>query len=159
MPIAYTRIGGGPTDGSNFLRAARDVIRVLNQELSPVGEAVKGEAQGFIDIAGTQRYWSGTFNTAQGPRGRAGRGRIDSGHMRAAIDFRVTHGAGVGIDVGWIHQYEEYFGAQEDGFSAGGFRPSQTVEGMGMFQHLRVYMRGKVDEAADRAMERIVSGL
>jgi hypothetical protein len=140
---------------------ARDITRIIEEELMVAGEAGKGEGQGFIAIAGTDREWTGPFNTAQGPRTRSGSGRIDSGAMQEAFGFRIERGLDVHLSVGWVNpgEWQEYFGAQDKGFSAGGFRVSQTVEGMGVLAHLSVYMRGKVDEALYRAERRIVNGL
>lgn len=161
----YTRIGGGPIGGAGYLAVTPQIRKIINEEFHEVGEAALGEAQGFIDIAGTNNIWSGWFgDRSGGARDRSGASRSHTGAMKKALDFRVFAGASdFGLDVGWIHPgtYEDYMGEQEHGFTHGGYRGphSAVVAGMGMFQHLRVYLRGKVDEAADRAMDRITSGL
>lgn len=154
MPLRYTR-SRGSVGGEDYIAMAKQLPVIFNQELSVAGEQGKAEGQAYIGIAGTQRQWNGNFKG----RTAANRGRIDTGEMQDAFDFRVTRGNGVGLDVGWTSKYKEYYGAQDEGFSAGGFRPSQTVEGMGAMAHMRFYMRGKVDSAIDRAVERIVNGL
>lgn len=154
MPIRYTR-SRGSVGGEDYIRMANQLPVIFNQELAVVGEQAKAEGQKYIALSGTQQTWKGTFKGRSGPN----RGRIDTGQMQKAFEFRVTRGQGVGLDVGWINGYQEYFGAQDEGFSAGGFRPSQTVEGMGLTAHMRFYMRGKVDQGIDRAMERIINGL
>ena len=157
---SYTRLRTGPLDGRNYSKLGKNANRIIERELIPVGEAAEGEAKGFIEIAGTNRQWSGMFTDRDGgKRDHSGIGRVHTGAMRDAISFRVTRGKGLGIDVGWIKNYEDYFGAQEHGFSAGGYRFAQDVEGMGMFQHLRVYIRDKLDEAADNIMEEFTRGL
>ena len=154
------RTSGGALNGS-YGKTARQVKSIVNRHLAPVGEAASAEAKAFIGISGTQTIWQGAWRSGDGLRTRTGpgRGRIDTGEMQRAIDFRVTHGAGIGIDIGWIRNYQDYFGAQETGFHAGGVRPDQWVEGMGMFQHLRVYTRIRVTEAAGDIMEEIQRGL
>lgn len=159
---SFIRARGGPANGDQFGKTAKQVNSIMNRHLAPVGEAAAAEAKGFINIAGTQRTWSGAWPTrvpGGAPRTGPGRGRVDTGEMRDAIDFRVTHGSGIGIEVGWIRNPKEYYAAQEHGFYAGGFRADQFVEGMGMFQHLRVYTRVRVLAAADDIMKEIRSGL
>lgn len=152
MGARFTRLGGGSPLG-NYGRMSREVRTIMNQELTPLAQAGVGEAQGYINIAGTGHVWGPGW-----PSG-APRGRVQSGEMRDAVEYRITQGQTLRIDIGWLRNYKEYFGAQESGFSAGGFRPSQTVEGMGMFQHLRVYMRVKLTNAGDRVIERVANGL
>lgn len=164
--VHYVRVGSGPVDGANFRKMAKEFPTILNNEFAALGEDAKGEAQGFIDIAGTFQYWSGAFTDVHqggGKRSHSGKGRKNTGAMRDAIDFRIVKGShfGLGLDVGWINDdWEPYMSAQDSGFTHAGYRrESQKVQGMGMFQHLRVYMRGKVSEAADRVIERVADGL
>lgn len=151
--LQYTRVGGGATGGANFRKMSKELFNIYADEMAEAGKDGVGEAEGFIRIAGTGNSWR--WNGRDG----AGAGRIDSGLMLSKLDYRITRGKSVGVDVGWINFWQEYFGAQDAGFSAGGARPDQAVEGMGMLAHLRVYMRGKVDAALDRAEERIMNGL
>ena len=153
MGLQYTRVGGGSLDGGSYREMAKNLRNIYAEEMEDAGKAGVGEAEGFIDMAGTGNTWR--WNGRDG----AGAGRIDSGLMRAKLDYRLTRGQSIGLDVGWVDFWREYFGAQDAGFSAGGARPDQAVEGMGMLAHLRVYMRGKVDGALDRAGERIINGL
>ena len=165
MKVKYIRVGSGPIGGLGFTRMSPQINKIINQELSTAGEAGLGEAQGFIDIAGTANEWSGFFKDLHqggGVRGKSGRARRNTGAMRDALDFRGVKGSafGVGLDIGWLNKYEDYMGAQDAGFTHSGYRKENLqVKGMGMFQHLRVYMRGKVSDAADRVMERVTSGL
>lgn len=165
MGVRYTRVGGGPVGGENYQKAGPMFRKIVNQEFAAVGEEGLGEAQGFVDIAGTNRQWTGVFRdrSEPTPRDRSGRGRVHTGNMRNALDFRVYMGSTeMGVDLGWIHDssFEEYMLAQDTGFSAPGYRfDHQFVQGMGLFQHLRVYMRDRVSKAADRIMERFQDGL
>lgn len=153
--IKYTRVGGGPANGDSYRQMADMLQSIFEEELTEVGKEGVQIAQDFIETAGTGKTWTGRFKGREG----APAGRIDSGSMRDNISYRIYRGQGVGLDIGWVNFWEEYYGAQELGFSAGGFRPSQAVEGMGMLAHLRVVMRAKVDAALDRAERRILDGL
>jgi hypothetical protein len=79
--------------------------------------------------------------------------------MRDNFKYRVIHGKGIGLDIGWVHGYEDYFGAQDQGFDAGGFRPNQFIKGMGVVAHVKFEARAIVDDAVDRAIGRVLSGL
>ena len=146
----------GKVGGASYRETAKQIQGWIEEELTVAGEAGKGEAQGFVDIAGTQESWSGTFKGRTGPNA----GRNDGGDMRKALDYRIIRGKSVGLVVGWPYIWEKYFGAQDAGFDAPGFRRAdQHVEGMGLMAHLRFYMRDRVDSALDRVEERILNAL
>lgn len=156
--IKYTSTRGGGLNGNSFREMAAEMQDIFWEELTQAAQEGEAEAKAFIGIAGTQHTWTGAFKGRTGPN----RGRIDTGAMQRAVSYRVHRGGqNVQLDVGWIHpgEYEDYFAAQDEGFSAGGFRPSQTVEGMHMLAHLRYYMRDRVDLAMDRAVGRIFDGI
>lgn len=162
MGVRYIRTRSGPIDGLGYRLTLPGVNGIINREFSALADEALGEAQGFVDIAGTQAAWTGWFrdvNQGGGVRSGPSRGRVNTGQMRDALSVRITRGTALGLDIGWINRVEDYFLAQEYGFSAPGYRNAeQFVQGMGMFQHMRKYMDGKVSEAADRVMEEIVSG-
>lgn len=162
MAIHYTRAGGGDLGGTAFFEMARDLQGIIEEELADAGADGVLEGQKIIESSGTGRSWNGSFRDRDGSiRSGSGSGRVHTGKMLRAVDFRVLRGKESGLDVGWIHpaDWEEYFAAQDQGFEAGGYRPSQFVAGMGMIAHLRFYMRVTTDEAIDRALRRISDGL
>jgi hypothetical protein len=161
MGIRYTRTRGGRTDGSSYHQMAAKLSSIIEEEMDQAGRDGRDEARRIVETSGTGRVWSGPFRGRSGSvRTESGPGRVDTGHMRDALDYRITRGRDVGLDVGWIRIWEEYFGAQDRGFSSPGYRNAPlAVEGMGVMAHLHVFMRGRVDEALDRATERIVNGL
>jgi len=134
---------------------AAELQNIVEDELAVAGKEGMEVGRDFVENAGTGNSWTTDFN------GRTGSspGRVDTGNMRDAVEYRIIRGKGVGLDVGWVNHWEPYFGAQEGGFSAGGFRPNQVVKGMGMMAHLKAHMQGKVDVALDHAIERIIDGL
>lgn len=152
----YTRKGSGQDWGQPYGAMARQLQNIIEKELRVAGVESAAEAVAFIDIAGTQNAWFGTFKG----RTQSNRGRRDTDTMRDSISYRIARGKDISLDVGWPHRYEEYFGAQDQGFSAPGFRANeQWVEGMGMMAHLKTYARDRVDLAMDRAMKEIANGL
>lgn len=154
--VHYVRISGkGDLHGGNYFAMAANLKNIVEDELIVAGKAGAAEGRDFIDTAGTGNSWATDFNG----RSSSSPGRVDTGNMRDSVAYRIFQGKGVGLDVGWVHHWEEYFGAQEKGFSQGGFRPNQVVKGMGMMAHLRAQMEGKTDAAMDRAIERILDGL
>lgn len=161
MGVKYTRSRGGALDGTPYFAMAKDILDIIQEELTDAGADGLLEAQQVVETSGTNRQWSGDFTDRNGTRrSGSGAGRIDTGEMLNALEFRVIKGKSIGLDVGWLHVWETYFGAQDQGFEASGYRSAnQAVEGMHVISHLQVYMRGKVDEALDRAEERIVNGL
>jgi hypothetical protein len=139
---------------------AKDLQIIIEDELDAAGKDGQQEGRKVIETSGTQKEWTTPFNG----RTSGGQGRIESGHMDDAMDYRVIRGQQVGLDVGWIRIWEEYFGAQDRGFDALGYRrPSASgndhVVGMGVMAHLHVFMRARVDTAMDRSVERIIDGL
>lgn len=156
--LKYTR-AKGDVMGTPYREMARDLQGIIEQELTKAGKDGKREAQITLEAANTGRAWQA------GPWGETGSGnRIQTGTMYDALDYRIVRGKQVGLDVGWPRVWADYFGYQDKGFSATGFRRSSptlgdNVAGMGIIAHLQTYMRGTVDEALDRATERIVNGL
>lgn len=161
--LKYTR-NNGPVGGGPYRKMAKDLKSIYEQELTAAGEEGKDEGVRHIESSPSAVGWSGSFRDRNGGRRSApgpGPGRVHTGKMRDALDYRIVRGKNVGLDVGWIHIWEEYFGAQDVGSDATGYRPStsRAIKGMGVMAHLRTFMRGSVDEALDRADKRIVNGL
>lgn len=161
MGVRFTRTRTGAFD--NLGSISGFVIDTLEKYLTEAGEAGKGEAQGVVESSGTNREWSGPFKDRNGNiRTSSGEGRVDTKDMLNALDYRLIRGKDIGLDVGWTDPslWQAYFAAQDEGFDAPGYRYDyQYVPGMHVVSHLAVYMRGKVDEALDAALEEIVNGL
>lgn len=162
MGVQYTRSGGhGDLFGSEYFNMAKNLQEIIEEELEDAGADGLLEAQETVENAGTGNTWPSPFRDRDGTvRSGPGQGRINTGKMISALDYRTYRGQGVGLDVGWIRIWEEYFGAQDEGTDATGYRNGgRAIEGMGVIAHLRTYMRDRVDEAMDRAIERINDGL
>jgi len=160
--LRYTRSKGGVLDGTPYREMAKNVKNIIEEELSDAGAEGVLEARDFVSNAGTGKQWSSPFRDRDGTvRSGPSAGRIASGKMYRALDFRLIRGKGVGLDVGWPGIWEEYFGVQGgEGFSAPGYRRvNKHVQGMGLIAHLRTYMRDRVDEALDRVEKRVADGL
>lgn len=160
--VRYTRNKGGVMDGTPYRQMAANLQSIIEEELADAGADGVLEARDVVETSGTNRQWDGSFRDRNGNlRSGSGSGRVDTGEMLDALDFRVIHGkSGAGLDVGWIHLWEAYFGAQDEGFDAPGYRnANQHVEGMHVISHLRHYMRGTVDAALDRVVVRMMKGL
>jgi len=151
--IKMVRVGGGAIDGVAYRSMAPRLQGIYEEEMRDAGVDGVIEAQRFIDTAGTGRSWSWSN------RDGAPAGRIDSDTMKEALDYRLRRGVGIGLDVGWVNFWQEYFTAQDLGFNEGGARPDQFVAGMGMISHLRSFMRDRVDQAMESAEQRILYGL
>lgn len=158
MAIQYTR----SLAGQNWARMARELQGIVEEEMAEAGLESVQEGQRVIEQSGTGNAWSRPFpDLKQGGTIRSGpaAGRINTGDMLNALSFRIVSGRGVGLDVGWIDMFQDYFMYQDQGFSAGGYRAAAFVRGMGVMAHLQVYVRARVDEAVDRAIERMMNGL
>lgn len=157
MGMSYSRSDGKPTGGSPYFNMASELNSMIEAELDTAGKVGADEGQRFIrEDAGTGNEWTRPWSngrTASIP------GRVDSGAMASAMDHIVTKGKAVDLDIGWVRIWEEYFGAQEEGFTQGGSRPSRVVAGMGVMAHLQTYIRSAVDGAVDTVIERVVDGL
>lgn len=163
MGVKYVRVGK-QVGGQPYYQMAKEMNSILLQEMHEAAKEGGRHAREFIGRAGTARAWheSGFSDPKQDTVGRrysSRRTRSNTGAMRDDIDYTTSLGSTVQVRVGWVRNYEKYYGIQDDGFSAGGFRPDQVVEGMGMMDDLRAFMRDRTDEALDRAMRRINNGL
>lgn len=159
MGVQYTRTGGKPVGGQSYRDMAREMQNIYEEEIQYVGQQAKDELNRYFRTVSTGRSWT------PGPWGQGGTGdRVDTGDMKADLDVRVYRGQGIGLDVGWVHDFQEYYRYQDEGFEATGFRHprligSDVVAGMGLIAHMNYWLRDKVDEALDRAGKRVVNGL
>ena len=156
MGIQYTRRGGKPANGQSYRDVTRRLSSIYEDEMAEAGQDAQEQMMSYFRMQGTGKSWSA------GPWGQGGTGdRVDSGDMKRDLSVRVYRGSGVGLDVGWVHNFQDYYRYQDEGFTARGFRrPSNrpggdVVEGMGLTAHMSEWLRGRVDQALDRAEERI----
>lgn len=130
---------------------------IIEAELEKAGRGGLEEARALLNASGTGKAWG------KGPWGDGGTGnRRDTDDMYDALDYRLIRGRNVGLDVGWPRIWKDYFGYQDRGFEATGFRnpsPNDAVAGMGIIAHLRTHMRESVDVALDNIEKEIVRGL
>lgn len=159
MPSQFTRVGRG-FQGGDFLKLPGLIQEFVANELEDVGADGLLEAQSIVESSGTGSEWSGPFRDRDGTiRSGPGQGRIASGKMLRALEYRIYRGKNVGLDVGWLHIWEEYFGAQDEGFEAGGYRANKKIQGMGVIAHMRTYLRDRVDTAIDRGVRKALDAI
>lgn len=153
MAKKYIRQSGSLIDGKPFFELAKNLQKYYEDELEEAGKLSEDEAKQFIDNAGTGRSWAAPWNG----RWASSPGRVESGNMRNDIKYRIIRGQNAGLDVGWLDTWQEYYKAQELGFSAGGARPAQVVQGMNLFGHLRGFVRDRVQEAVARGTDKALN--
>lgn len=163
MTIKYVR-NNGQVNGESYRKMAREIKNIVRDEMVEVGKESAKHAHELVGRAGTGRAWheSGFPDPKQGSfvrRFSSRNTRANTGNLRDSLDYATSVGSTFELRVGWVNHYEDYFGFQEKGFSAGGFRPAQVVKGMGILADLRAFTRDKADLAMDRVMERINNGL
>ena len=107
----------------------------------------------IVETSGTGQGWSREFYAKNKPqRGNlkdySEPGRVNTGNMRDLIRARLERGGERTIAAfGWIDALsseDQYIRAQEYGFSAGGFRPDQTISGMFARRDARLYVQQRV---------------
>lgn len=167
MGARWVRQGRRGPGGEDYRNMSRELQVIVMEEMTAAAQAGEREAKRYISVAGTRRQWNGSFPDLKqggGRRSAPSRGRINTGEMRDAITYRVVRGATVQARVGWLNEYEDYFGFQDEGFSAGGYRELvsttiRAVEGMRLMAHMRAFMRDQSDDAMDRIVKRVINGL
>ena len=159
MAIRYTR----SMAGQNWARMSRELQGIVEEEMADAGLESAQEGQCVIENSGTGNEWSSPFTDVhQGGTRRSGpgAGRINTGQMLNDLSFRLVTGQGVGLDVGWIDRFLDYYAAQDRGTGATGYRHGgRAIVGMGVMARLQVFVRARVDEAVDRSIERMMRGL
>ena len=157
ITMSYSRSDGKPVGGSPYFQMADNLRNMIEKELDDAGEVGAQEGQRFIrEDAGTGNTW--LFPWSDGRTGSYP-GRVNTGNMASAMDYKITQSPEVDLDIGWVRIWEEYFSAQESGFTNGGSRAGKVVEGMGVMAHLTTYIRSAVDGAIDRVIDGVVNGL
>lgn len=160
--MQFTRVGGKPANGRSYREVARNLQKYYEDEIARVGEGAEDELRSVTRRAGTGNVWSAgpsKFMTRSSWQAGDTGDRIDTGDMLDDLNVRVYRGKGIGLDVGWIYRYRDYYGLQDVGFSTGGLRGSQEVAGMGVIAHMSVWLRKEVDAALTRAEKRIQNEL
>jgi len=164
--VRYRR-GSFARDAANVSAMAKSgAEKIINEELTKVGVAGEREAKKFVNRAGTGTTWeNGPFPDLKqggGLRDAPSRGRVNTGEMRDALTYKLKKGGNVlvQVEVGWPTRFKDYFGYQDQGFSAGGYRervqsPVRAVEGMGLMAYMRFFMRDQMQAASDRIIKRL----
>lgn len=107
----------------------------------------------LVETRGTGEGWSREFRAKEKPRrgnlkDYSDPGRVNTGNMRDLIRARLERGGVRTIAAfGWIDplaDQDQYIRAQEYGFTKGGFRPDQSVEGMFARRDARFYVQKQV---------------
>lgn len=168
-------------DVTNVLRKIEDAgqaASIANQELQiEVARAGQEKMKELIQERGTgSRRWgyrerNGIFKPTPLPakvkprsgnlKSSGGRARVNTGRMMDAVRVRFETGGSKAFSAfGWINppaSDEAYFQAQENGFTAGGFRPDQKVEGMFALRDARLYVTKEVLPRLIRKYERRIA--
>ena len=136
----------------NIPEAMEDLqIELANEGADKMREYI--ETRGVYGMTG--RIWNRRFNG----RDRSAPGRVDSGKMLDAVGIKIQKGANKTFSIfGWVGEFEEYFRAQEYGFSKGGFRPPIEVPGMFALRDARRYVENILPRLAKKYENRIARG-
>jgi len=110
--------------------SAVDKVRAVEKQLAAATEALQIEAaeagrdkmREIIETSGTGRAWQRSHYAKDG--GRVGTlrrgsfgGRVNTGNMRDSVSVRFEgRGANRVAAFGWIRNFEDYFGYQDQGF-------------------------------------------
>lgn len=164
MPQKYVVRGVRGPGGQPYWDMADSLKDIAFDEVEAASEEGLEEARRYVRSAGTGRSWdpSGFPDLKQGGARRyaPSAGRINTGEMLNALRAEVRTGNTAQGRVGWLDDYEDYFGYQDRGFTAGGYRRvRQDVAGMGLMAHMRTWFKVRAAQAADNITRRAISGL
>lgn len=151
----------------NSIEAKKQATPALSQELSmEMATAGKEEIQRIIETSGVGRTWKvrplpAKWDPRRGiDRESSSPGRVNTGQMRDSVRVRFEGGGSRKIAAfGWINapaEDQQYFLAQDRGFSAGGFRPPVGVVGMFALRKARKHV---VDEVLPKLSKKFVRRL
>ena len=139
-------------DANNFSNLEPMVRRLVVEAVSRVAEETEQYAKDEIqNNRGTGKSWTAARG-ANWDRTGASPGRDDTGRMRNAIKSTVNTGSTVQARVGWLDEYEDYFGYQEDGFE---HQFAGAVKGMGLMKDVSSKSRDLLAIEADELMKKI----
>lgn len=142
-------VGDMAKSASNFRAAAAGISGDARDELQAAGEQLQAEGQRIISSTGTNREWSREWYGRSG----SGPGRINTGAMVGDYEFDIQSGSVINrLRVGWINNFEKYYGFQDKGFN---HWVGVTVAGM----ELQSKMKGLVRSATNNVGIQIVNGL
>jgi hypothetical protein len=145
-------------------KAADIALEDMQIELANIGKEKMVE---YIETGGTGKTWlkpmpAKKIPLSGSPRSSSLPGRVNTGRMRDAVRVKLEKGnKRVTAGFGWIDAPsgdEEYFKAQEYGFSAGGFRRAMSVPGMFALRDARLYVVTVLPRIAKKYQNRIAGG-
>ena len=100
---------------------SKNIAKRAHEELKEVAKEGETKLKGMIRAKGTGKGWYWDYGgMAHGHPGRLGGygGRVASGKMLNAVTSEVrAGGSSAEARIGWVKEYEDYFGYQETGFS------------------------------------------
>lgn len=154
----------------NNIEARKQATPALSQELSmELATAGKEEVQRIIDTSGVGRPWKvrplpAKWDPRRGSdRNISSPGRVNTGQMRDAVRVRFEGGGSRKIAAfGWINapaEDQQYFLAQDRGFTKGGFRKPVEVRGMFALRDARKYVADELlPKLSQKYVRRIARG-
>ncbi len=110
----------GPDLGDWAKREVEEITQGVVRAVERTADELRDEIKHVIETNGTGRTWSRDWGNM--PHGTPGRtqsapGRVASGKMGRAVKSRLSQSkSAIRGEAGWIDEYEDYFGAQEEGF-------------------------------------------
>lgn len=135
-------------DITNALRKFENVgkeVQLANEEMQmELARAGQEKMKEFIETGGTGFRWkrphyakdsemSGSLRVGSIP------GRVNTGNMRNSVSVRFEGGQKrVSAAFGWIRNFEDYFGYQDNGFYH--YQADREVEGMFALRDARLYV-------------------
>lgn len=109
------------TDAIKGFQNVGRAVEQANEELQiELARAGRDKMKEFIETRGTGETWT-RRRRAKGLQGRLRRGsypgRVNTGNMRDSVTVRFEgQGSRKAAAFGWIRNFEDYFGYQENGF-------------------------------------------
>lgn len=128
------------------------LLPIIEEAMDEAVQAGKEEIIDAINTRGTNRVWSRTWYDPD-PRDRSTERRYNQGNMLNDVDSRVTVSGRNTVrgEFGWINNSEEYYRAQEYGFT--NTITGQQVEGMRAFRDAKVIARDIFEERVASAID------
>lgn len=151
-------VTGAVKEISNVARAADRANSALQIELAEEG---RDKMKELIETGGTGVSWERSHYAKDSEksgrlRGGSSPGRVNTGNMRDSVSVRFEGQGSKKIGAfGWIRNFENYFGYQDNGFYH--VLAGRTVEGMHALRDSRRYVVKQVLPKLIQKYQRIIS--
>ncbi len=147
------------TQMRDIQESSRVAIEEMQRELAEEG---KEKMKEIILTNGRNAQWKGPWKSQKTGqvRTRSGVSRVDSGDMINSVGIRIEGGRNLVARsaFGWVRNYEDYFGYQEEGFTH--FRSKKWITGMFALRDARLYVVTQVlPVLAKKYQRRIARGI